>query len=120
MGRDSMQQDLEELCGSVEDIIYRNADTGFAVIDLGVKDELVCVVGPLATVEVGEELRVMGKYTSHPTYGYQFKAEVFDRQLPATAGAIMRYLASGVVKGIGPALARRIVDCFGDETLEKI
>ncbi len=115
-----MQQDLEELCGSVEDIIYRNADSGFAVINLGVSDELVCVVGSLATVEVGEELQVMGKYTSHPTYGYQFKAEAFDRKLPATAGAIMRYLASGAVKGIGPALARRIVDRFGDETLEKI
>lgn len=115
-----MQQDIEELCGSVEDIIYRNSDTGFAVINLGVGDELVCVVGPLATVEIGEELRVMGKYSSHPTYGYQFKAEAFDRQLPATAGAIMRYLASGAIKGIGPALARRIVDRFGDETLEKI
>ncbi len=115
-----MQQDIEELCGTVEDIIYRNADTGFAVINLGVSDELVCVVGSLATVEVGEELRVMGKFGSHPTYGYQFKAEAFDRQLPATAGAIMRYLASGAIKGIGPALARRIVDRFGDETLEKI
>ena len=115
-----MQQDIEELCGTVEDIIYRNADTGFAVINLGVSDELVCVVGSLATVEVGEELRVIGKFGSHPTYGYQFKAEAFDRQLPATAGAIMRYLASGAIKGIGPALARRIVDRFGDETLEKI
>lgn len=115
-----MQQDIEELCGTVEDIIYRNVDTGFAVINLGVSDELVCVVGSLATVEVGEELRVIGKFGSHPTYGYQFKAEAFDRQLPATAGAIMRYLASGAIKGIGPALARRIVDRFGDETLEKI
>ncbi len=115
-----MQQDIEELCGSVEDIIYRNADTGFAVINLGVNDELICVVGSLATVEVGEELRVMGKFSAHPNYGYQFKAEAFDRQLPATAGAIMRYLASGAIKGIGPALARRIVDRFGDETLEKI
>lgn len=114
------EQELDEVRGSVEDIIYRNPDSGFAVINLGVEDELLCVVGPLATVEVGEELRVMGRYSTHPTYGYQFKAELFDRQLPATAGAIMRYLASGAIKGIGPALARRIVDRFGDETLEKI
>ena len=112
--------ELQEISGSVEDIVYRNQDTGFAVIHLGVEDELVCVVGTLATVEIGEELHVMGRFSSHPTYGYQFKAEAFDRQLPATSGAIMRYLASGVVKGIGPTLARRIVERFGDETLEKI
>ena len=115
-----MQRELEELSGSVEDIIYRNAETGFAVINLGVADELVCVVGSLATVEIGEELHVMGNFSSHPTYGYQFKAEVFDRKLPANSGAIMRYLASGAIKGIGPALARKIVERFGDETLEKI
>ena len=114
------EQEFEEIQGSVEDVVYRNPDNGFAVINLGVSDELICVVGPLASVEVGEELHVIGRFSTHPTYGHQFKAEAFDRKLPATAGAIMRYLASGSIKGIGPALARRIVDKFGDETLERI
>lgn len=118
---DKMQErELEEIQGSVEDIIYRNPDSGFAVITLAVTDELVTVVGPLASVDVGEELKVTGNFTSHPTYGYQFKAELFEKSLPATAGAILQYLSSGAVKGIGPGLARRIVDQFGDETLEQI
>lgn len=114
------EREYEEIQGSVEDVIYRNPDSGFAVITLAVQDELVTVVGSLSTVEVGEELKVTGTFTSHPTYGYQFKAELFERSLPATAGAILQYLSSGAVKGIGPGLARRIVDKLGDETLEVI
>lgn len=114
------EKEFEEIQGSVEDIIYRNPDSGFAVISVAAQDELVTVVGSVASVEVGEELTLTGNFTSHPTYGYQFRAELFERRLPATAGAILQYLSSGAVKGIGPGLARRIVDKFGDETLEKI
>lgn len=114
------QKELTKLVGSVDEIIYRNEDSGFTVLDLDDGNDLVCVVGNLGDVQAGEELELTGYYTSHPTYGYQFRAEVFERRLPATSGAIFRYLSSGVIKGIGPAIARRIVDAFGDDTLKII
>lgn len=115
-----MQQELETLTGSVDAVIFRNSDSGFAVLDFISGEELICVVGILPEVQVGEELELMGTFSSHPTYGYQFKAEVCTRKLPATANAIKKYLASGVVKGIGPKIAERIVEAFGDNTLQII
>jgi exodeoxyribonuclease V alpha subunit len=114
------QREMVSLCGSVEDIVYQNTETGFAVIDLNHEGELLSVVGDLNGVQEGEELSLMGYYTTHATYGFQFKAETCEHQMPATANAIRKYLASGVVKGIGPAIAKRIVDAFGDETLRVI
>lgn len=115
-----MQQDLEQISGSVDHIIFRSDQTGFTVLELNTGEELVCVVGEFSGVEAGEELVLTGSYTTHPTYGYQFKAEAYERNLPATANAIYKYLSSKVIKGIGPATARRIVDEFGDETLTVI
>ena len=106
--------------GSVENIVYQNEQSGFAVLDLKVGEELVCVVGQLFSVETGEELKVTGYYQTHPTFGSQFRAQLYERRLPATAGAICKYLSSGVVKGIGPVTARRIVDKFGTDTLKII
>jgi exodeoxyribonuclease V alpha subunit len=114
------QRELSTLQGSVDEIIYRNEDSGFTVLDLDDGNDLVCVVGNLGNVQAGEELKLTGFYTTHPTYGYQFRAEVFERSLPATSNAICRYLSSGVVKGIGPVIARRIVEKFGDDTLKII
>lgn len=108
---------LQKLDGVVDHVVYTNAETGFGVIELAVGSELLTAVGDFHGVEVGEELSLTGKYVSHPTYGQQFKAEMFERRLPATASAILRYLSSGAVKGIGPVLARRLVDRFGDDTL---
>ena len=110
----------ETLTGTVEDIVFRNEETGFTVLDLAVNDELVTVVGEALDIQAGEELTVTGYYTAHATYGTQFKGELFERRLPATANAIGRYLASRAIKGVGPALARRMVDRFGDKTLEVI
>ena len=114
------QRELSTLQGSVDEIIFRNEDSGFTVLDLDDGNDIVCVVGNLGNVQAGEELKLTGFYTTHPTYGYQFRAEVFERSLPATSNAICRYLSSGVVKGIGPVIARRIVEKFGDDTLKVI
>lgn len=110
-------EELLELNGSVDAIIYRNNENGYMVLELDCGGEPITVVGELGDVEPGEELRLLGAYTSHARYGTQFKASVCERRLPATAAAIRKYLGSGVVKGIGPALAKRIVDHFGDDTL---
>ncbi len=111
---------MEKDCikGTVEGIVYRNEDTGFAVVDLGVDGELVTVVGELARVAVGEELTVWGEFSNHPTYGDQFRASASETTLPSDAAAILRYLSNGAVAGVGPVIARRIVNSFGDASLD--
>lgn len=106
--------------GTVENIVYKNDDKGFGVIDLDVNGELVTVVGELFGVSVGEELTVYGEFVNHPTFGPQFKAGACEVVLPSDAAAIYKYLSNGAVSGIGPALARRIVDAFSDKTLDVI
>ena len=110
--------DETQITGTVENIVYRNDETGFAVLDLGVGDELVTVAGEMYGVSEGEELTVYGEYTVHPTFGRQFKATGCQRNLPSGAGAILRYLSGGAISGVGPAIARRLVDAFGDDTLD--
>ncbi len=112
--------ETEILEGVVENIVYTNKENGFTVLDLSSNSELISVVGEFMDLQEGEELKITGFYTSHPTYGHQFKAQLYERSLPVTSIAIRKYLASGVVKGIGPAIAKRIVDKFGDETLKVI
>ena len=107
-----------KLSGTVETIVFRNEDTGFTVMDLAVDDELVTVVGEVLDIAEGEEVTVTGSYTTHGTYGTQFKAEIYERIMPATEGAIRKYLTSGAVRGVGPVLAGRLVKKFGDKTLE--
>lgn len=114
------EQEYVEISGSVEDITFQNGENGFTVLDLNVSGTLVCVVGTLTGVQVGEELKLTGFYQNHPTYGSQFKAQVAERHLPATEGAICKYLSSGAVKGIGPVTARRIVEHFKADTLKVI
>ena len=104
--------------GIVDSVTYRNDDNGFGVIVLDHEGEPLTVVGELGNVEEGEELELTGTFMKHPKFGDQFKADVCVRSLPAEASAIRRYLAGGVVKGIGPVLAKKIVDRFGDKTLE--
>lgn len=117
-----MQNEKEyvKLTGSVENVVFSNRDTGFTVLDLSVGEDLICVVGSLFDVEPGEELLLTGYYDTHKTYGMQFKAQMCERSLPATANAIVKYLSSGIVKGIGAATARRIVDKFGSDTFRII
>lgn len=102
----------------MDSVTYRNDDNGFAVIVLDYNGDPLTVVGPLGNVEEGEELELTGVFANHPKFGRQFKAAACSRSLPATASAIQRYLAGGVVKGIGPVTARAMVKKFGDSTLE--
>ncbi len=114
------QKQLESLTGSIEEIIFRNEDTGFTVLLLAADEEPVTVVGEVLDIAVGEEVTVTGRFVTHGTYGTQFKAETFQRLLPSNAAAIAKYLASGAIKGVGPVLAGRLVAKFGDQTLEVI
>ena len=92
---------LLEMTGTIEQIIYRNEKNGYTILDLNVEDELVVVVGTMPFVGEGEELHVIGKWVNHPTFGDQFKVETFERAKPATATAMLKYLSSGAIKGIG-------------------
>lgn len=112
------EKKLEQLQGTVEDVIFFKEESGFTVLAVSVEDELVTVVGATAGIAEGEEITAQGSYAVHPKFGPQFKAELIQRTLPGTANAILKYLASGAVKGVGPAIARRLVDRFGDRTLE--
>ncbi len=112
------EREMVQLRGTVEQILYEDATSGFAVVEMDTGEEYLPAVGPLQGVAPGEALTLTGQYVAHPKFGYQFKVVLFERSLPETAAAIRKYLASGAVKGIGAALAGRIVDAFGDGTLD--
>jgi exodeoxyribonuclease V alpha subunit len=106
----------------LERITYANQDTGYTVARVATdrSGDLLTVVGPLLGAQPGESLRLQGRWTSHPQYGRQFHVEAYTTVLPATIQGIRRYLGSGLIKGIGPKMAERIVDHFGPATLEVI
>ena len=110
----------DQLQGAVERITYYNEENGYSVIRLNVEgaSELVTVVGNLPEVQPGESLRLEGCWTKHPQYGRQFKAEWCEQILPATVEGLKAYLGSGMIKGVGPVTAKRIVQRFGVDTLE--
>ena len=114
------EQEYTTLTGTVEEVAFVNEDTGFTVLELDAGGELINVVGQLMGAEVGEELRLTGYFQTHASYGLHFKAQLFERSLAATDGAIQKYLSSGVVKGIGPKIAKRIVQQFHEDTLRVI
>lgn len=107
---------MEELQGYVEHIVYRNADNGYTVLNLiSDEDEITCV-GIFPVVTEGEILLLRGEYSSHPTYGEQFKMKSYEVKPPEDVIAMERYLASGAIKGVGVALAARIVRRFKSDT----
>ena len=100
--------ETEQISGTVEGIVCYKPETGFVVFDLDCGGELVTVVGELGTVEAGEEVSLTGSFSSHPTYGNQFRAQVCERRLPASVSAMRKYLGGGSFKGVGPALAESV------------
>jgi len=113
-----MQQELEIIQGVIGAVVYQNYDNGYAVLRLSVGGGLhVTVVGTIPLPAVGERLMVTGKWSNHPTFGRQFEAEFLERMMPQTSMEILSYLSSRIIKGIGPRMAARIVEHFGDETL---
>ena len=107
----------DSLKGYVEHIIYRNDENGYTVLSLESQDGEVVVVGSFSSVSEGEYLEAEGEYILHPTYGQQFRAQRMRQTIPTDGVALERYLASGAIRGIGKALATRIVRRFGEETL---
>ncbi|MFB8242143.1 ATP-dependent RecD-like DNA helicase [Kitasatospora purpeofusca] len=118
-----MPRQLAQIEGVLERITYANEETGYTVarVDTGRGgNDLLTVVGALLGAQPGESLRLHGRWGSHPQYGRQFVVENYTTVLPATVQGIQRYLGSGLIKGIGPRFAERIVERFGAETLEVI
>ena len=115
-----MEKTVESLAGYVEHIIYRNADNGYTVLNLvSGEDEITCV-GIFSAIAEGENIEAQGEYTEHPTYGQQFKVTSFEEKAPEDEEAIERYLGSGAIKGIGLAMAARIVRRFKEDTFRII
>ena len=114
------EKELLELSGSVETIVFHNDKNQYTVLEINTGNELITVVGLFPYVSAGEELRVFGTWSSHATFGEQFKAEAFEHSRPASVAAMLKYLASGAVKGIGAAMANRIITMFGDQSLDII
>ena len=112
---------LVKLSGSIERVIYANDENGYAICDLGTDtDELVTITGTLPYIGEGDTVTVWGKWVHNPKYGRQFKVEQSEKQLPADKASMLRYLSSGTIKGIGPKIAQRIIDEFGDEAFDVI
>lgn len=113
---------LTELQGQLERITYHNRDSHYTVAKLKVQGirNLVTIVGNLVYVTLGEMLKLKGSWGVHPRYGEQFRVVSYEVVVPATAKGIERYLGSGLIKGIGPVMAKRLVQKFGDKTLDVI
>lgn len=106
-----------ELTGEITDIIYQNEVNSYTIATIETEAEVYTAVGYLPFVHIGDSVKLLGKFVTHQEYGRQFKVETFEKLLPQTVEALERYLASGNIKGVGPATARKIVKEFGEETL---
>src|SRR5690554_4289308 len=113
---------MAEVIGIVEDIIYRNEDNGFSVIDVQEEatNQLVTVVGNFPFISQGERVRLEGEWTTHPDYGRQLKMQNYSSATPSTIVGLTNYLASGLIKGVGEATAKKLVQHFGMDVLDII
>lgn len=106
--------------GIIEEIIYKNENNGYCVCEVSMEEEDITCVGTMLGVSEGEQIRAVGEYVSHHTYGRQFQIETYQSFIPKDRHSVLRYLSSGAIKGIGPALAKRIVKKFGDDSFRII
>jgi len=116
------ESELETISGTVEAIIFENRDNGYTVFDMSSDEgnDIITACGIMPGTVAGDKLKVMGEWTHHANYGRQFKVAYYEKQLPATANEILRYLSSRAVKGIGPKTAEKIVDMYGEDTFDVI
>jgi exodeoxyribonuclease V alpha subunit len=114
-----MQIDLN---GQIERITYTNEENGYTIARVKVRGrpDLVSVVGNFISPAPGEILKMRGEWATHPKFGEQFKVSSYETTVPATVFGITKYLGSGLIKGIGPVMAKRIVHKFGKKTLDVI
>ena len=106
-----------EIKGELKEIIFQNDVNGYTIGVLDTEEEELTVVGYLPFIAIGDNLKLIGKYVTHPDYGRQFKIETFEKLMPQTLGALETYLANGNIKGVGPATASKIVNKFGEDTI---
>lgn len=109
-----------EFIGSVESIIFRNEENGYTVVVVEGEDEQITAVGRFPDIHEGERVRLMGFEINNPKYGKQFNCDNVEILRPNTSDSIVRYLSSGLIKGVGPKMAERIVKRFGEKTLDII
>ena len=106
-----------EIKGQISEIIYQNEINSYTIAEFETDEELTVVVGYLPFINKGDSLKLLGNFVNHPDYGRQFKIQTFEIIMPETLEALEKYLAGGIIKGVGPATAKRIVDKFGEETI---
>ena len=106
-----------ELKGEIVDVIYKNEINSYTIANLETETEVFTVVGYLPFINIGDNLKLDGKFVTHQEYGRQFKIDTFEKIMPETLDALERYLANGSVKGIGPATAQKIIKEFGEDTI---
>ena len=106
-----------KLDGQLQEIIYQNETNSYTIATFTTEEEEFTVVGYLPFINEGDFLELEGKFVTHQDYGRQFKIDTFEKKMPEGREALEKYLASGIIYGIGPSTAKKIVDKFGDETL---
>jgi exodeoxyribonuclease V alpha subunit len=111
---------MDEIQGTIYDVVFRNEQNGYTVLELERDKELLTLVGYFSFLNMGETIKAYGKWVQHPDYGNQFKVETYTAVTPATVNGIEKYLASGLIPGIGAHTAKKLVDKFGLDTLEII
>ena len=116
-----LNDDKAEIAGTVEHIIFQSEESGYTVCEIATEnDELFTVVGEMPFLGAGEMIKAVGKWTLHQTFGRQFRVEYYEKELPATENAILKYLSSRAIKGIGPSIALKIVGQYGVDTFDVI
>ena len=113
-----MNYEEVQITGVVEEVTFQNDSNGFTVLDISVDNDYLTAVGVMPGVNAGETVNLTGTYTTHPSFGRQFKVSAFSRCMPETSEQIYKYLASGVIRGIGPKKAMAIIEKFGSDTLD--
>lgn len=116
-----MENEPETLLGSVDEVVYHNDENDYTVLSVITKDgHLVTAVGKIAYVSAGEDVTLYGNWVRHAEYGEQFSFENYERELPTGKRAMLRYLSSRVIKGVGPVTAARMIDRYGEDTFDVI
>ncbi len=113
-----MDKEAYKVSGVVDGVIYRNEDNGYTVLNIDDGSELLSAVGIMPGIDVGDEVTLTGIVKTHPTYGEQLSVTSFERSAPTTSTAILKYLSSRAIKGVGPRMAQNIVARFGERSLE--
>ena len=106
-----------EIKGQISEIIYQNEVNSYTIAEFETEEELTTIVGYLPFINKGDSLKLIGNFVNHPDYGRQFKIQTFEKIMPETLEALEKYLSGGIIKGVGPAIAKRIVNNFKDETI---